>query len=350
MSGLQIMIFKSAKTRVAINGFGRIGRTAFKIGWDNPAIEFVAVNDLTDPATLAHLLKHDTNYGTWAHEVTSESGSLVIDGKKVQVLAEKDPAALPWKDLKIDVVIESTGRFTSEDELKVHLTVGAKKVVLSAPLKDSQSAPTVVLGVNNDALKGQNIIANASCTTNNVAPVAAVMHSAFGIEKAMLTTTHAVTAEQNLVDGPPPGQKSGDLRRARAANQSIIPTSTGAAQAAAKALPALEGIFTGVAIRVPTAVVSLSDFTFVLKKDVTIDEVNQAFKDATTSPTFQGILSVSEEPLVSTDFKGSSYSAIVDLPLTQVVGGNMVKVFAWYDNEWGYASRLIEEVILAAKS
>lgn len=343
------MMFKSAKTKVAINGFGRIGRTAFKIAWDKPELEIGAVNDLSDPATLAHLLKHDSNYGTWNHEVSSSEAALIVDGRKVKVLAEKDPAALPWKDLGIDVVIESTGRFTNEEDLKVHLSSGARKVVLSAPLKEGTSTPTVVLGVNSEALKGQSIIANASCTTNNVAPVASVMETAFGIEKAMLTTTHSVTAEQNLVDGPPPGQKSGDLRRARAAYQSIIPTSTGATIAAAKALPALEGIFSGVAIRVPTAVVSLSDFTFVLKKNVTVGEVNDAFKKAAASPELKGILAVSEEPLVSTDFKGSSFSAIVDLPLTQVVGGNMVKVFAWYDNEWGYASRLIEEVVLIAK-
>lgn len=337
------------KIRVAVNGFGRIGRTALKIGWEDKDLEFVAVNDLTDPATLAHLLKHDTNYGTWNRNVSSGEGYISIDDKKIQVLAQPDPKLLPWKDLKVDVVIESTGRFVREEELKVHLEAGAKKVVLSAPLKDG-TAPTVVLGVNNDAVKGQTIIANASCTTNCVTPVAAVIEAAFGIEKAMLTTTHSVTAEQNLVDGPPPGSKKGDLRRARAGYNNIIPTSTGAVEAAAKALPALEGKFTGVAIRVPTPVVSLSDFTFLLKKDVTVEEVNNAFKEATKNPLYKGILAVTEEPLVSTDFKGSTYSAIVDLPLTQVVGGNMAKVFAWYDNEWGYSNRLIEEVILAGKS
>lgn len=337
------------KIRVAINGFGRIGRTAFKIGWEKPELEFVAVNDLTDPPTLAHLLKHDTNYGTWKRDVTSRGSDLVVDGKKVAVLSEKDPTKLPWRDLSVDVVIESTGRFTSEKDLRVHLTQGAKKVVLSAPLKDG-TAPTVVLGVNNDAIKGAPIIANASCTTNCITPVAAVMEASFGIEKAMLTTTHSVTSEQNLVDGPPPGLKSGDLRRARAASENIIPTSTGATTAAAKALPALAGIFSGVAIRVPTAVVSLSDFTFLLKKNVTMEEVNQAFKDATKNPLYQGIIATVEEPLVSTDFKGSTYSAIVDLPLTQVIGGNMVKVFAWYDNEWGYSNRLVEEVILVGRS
>lgn len=342
-------MFGSKKIRIAINGFGRIGRTAFKIAWDKENLEIIAVNDLTDPSTLAHLLKHDSNYGTWNRNVTSEDGYLVVDGKKVRVLSEKDPSALPWKDLNIDVVIESTGHFATEEELKAHLTAGAKKVVLSAPLKDG-SAPTVVLGVNNDSAKGQLIIANASCTTNCVAPVAAVVQAAFGIEKAMLTTTHSVTSEQNLVDGPPPGLKSGDLRRARAAYTNIIPTSTGATQAAAKAIPELEGIFSGVAIRVPTAVVSLSDFTFVLKKQVTVEEVNQVFRDAAKSPRLQGILGVTEEQLVSSDFKGSSYSAIVDLPLTQVVGGNMVKVFAWYDNEWGYSNRLVEEVILVGTS
>ncbi|HET7713540.1 MAG TPA: glyceraldehyde 3-phosphate dehydrogenase NAD-binding domain-containing protein, partial [Patescibacteria group bacterium] len=277
--------------------------------------------------------------------VSSEEGYLVVEGRKVRVLSEKEPGQLPWRDLNIDVVIESTGRFATEEELKIHLTAGAKKVVLSAPLK-SGSAPTVVLGVNNEAIKGQAVIANASCTTNCVAPVAQVIQNAFGIEKAMLTTTHSVTSEQNLVDGPPPGLKSGDLRRARAAYTNIIPTSTGATEAAAKAIPELEGIFSGVALRVPTAVVSLSDFTFILKKEVTADEVNNVFRQAAKEPRWQGILGVTDEQLVSSDFKGSSYSAVVDLPLTQVVGGNMVKVFAWYDNEWGYSNRLVEEVIL----
>lgn len=342
-------MFGSKKIRVGINGFGRIGRTAFKIAWEKDNLEIVAINDLSDPATLAHLLKHDTNYGTWNRNVTWEVGYLVVDGKKVQVMSEKDPTQLPWGELNIDVVIESTGRFTTGDELKVHLTSGAKKVVLSAPLKDG-SAPTVVLGVNNEAANGQALIANASCTTNCIAPVASVVQTSFGIEKAMLTTTHSVTSEQNLVDGPPPGLKSGDLRRARAAYTNIIPTSTGATSAAAKAIPELEGIFSGVAIRVPTAVVSLSDFTFVLKKSVTVEEVNQAFREAAKSPRLQGILGVTEEQLVSSDFKGSTFSAIVDLPLTQVVGGNMVKVFAWYDNEWGYSNRLVEEVILVGNS
>jgi glyceraldehyde 3-phosphate dehydrogenase len=340
----------SPKIKVAINGFGRIGRTAFKIAWDKPELEIVAVNDLTDPVTLAHLLRHDSNYGWWLHDIKPGEGQLTVDGKVIKVLAQKDPSALPWRDLAIDVVIESTGRFTKEEDLLVHINAGAKKVVLSAPLKEGKTAPTVVLGVNNDAAKGQQIIANASCTTNCITPVAAVIESRFGIEKAMLTTTHSVTSEQNLVDGPPPGLKSGDLRRARSAYSNIIPTSTGAAEAAAEALPSLKGIFTGVAIRVPTAVVSLSDFTFLLKKEVTVDEVNNAFKEAATQPLYQGILGVTEEQLVSSDFKMSTYSAIVDLPLTQVVGGNMVKIFAWYDNEWGYSNRLVEEVILASKS
>jgi glyceraldehyde 3-phosphate dehydrogenase len=337
------------KIRVAINGFGRIGRTAFKIGFEKSELEFVAVNDLTDPSTLAHLLKHDTNYGIWNHNVASTAEGIVVNGKEVKVLAQKDPSQLPWSELDIDVVIESTGRFTKEEDLAVHINAGAKKVVLSAPLKDGRDAPTVVLGVNNEAAHGHTIIANASCTTNCIAPIAKVINDKFGIEKAMLTTTHSVTAEQNLVDAPAPAGKAGDMRRARAAYQSIIPTSTGATSAAAKAIPQLEGIFTGVALRVPTPVVSLSDFTFLLKKDVTIDEVNQAFKDASEESRYQGIISVSEEDLVSIDFKGSSYSAIVDLPLTQVVGGNMIKVFAWYDNEWGYTNRLVEEVILAGQ-
>lgn len=338
------------KTRVAINGFGRIGRTAFKIGWDKKELEFVAVNDLTDPATLAHLLKYDTNYGTWSHEVSFDERNIIVDGTKIKVLSEKDPSLLPWKELKIDVVIESTGRFTNEEDLSVHLKSGAKKVVLSAPLKEGKTTPTVVLGVNNQDLKGQTMVANASCTTNSITPVAVVIDEAFGVEKAMLTTIHSVTSEQNLVDGPPPGLKSGDLRRARAAYQNIIPTSTGATHAAAKAYPKLAGIFTGVALRIPTAVVSLSDFTFLVKKDVTVDEVNLAFEKAAQMPRWKGILGVSKKELVSQDFKGSTFSSIVDLPLTQVVGGNMVKIFAWYDNEWGYTNRLVEQVILAGKN
>lgn len=326
-------------TRVAINGFGRIGRTAFKVAYENDEIEIVALNDLTDTKTLAHLLQYDTNYGPYKYEVGYGDDNISVDGKNITVLSEKDPAKLPWKDLEVDVVIESTGFFVDPAKASAHIDAGAKKVVISAPAK-GEGANTVVLGVNNNELEQSgDVISNASCTTNCITPVATVIESKFGVEKAMMTTVHSYTADQNLQDGP-----HKDLRRARAAAQNIVPTTTGAAIAASKALPALEGIFDGMAIRVPTSVVSLSDFTFLLKKDVTVDEVNQAFIDASKQPFFEGILDVTDEPLVSSDLIGNSHSAIVDLSLTQVTGGNMVKAVAWYDNEWGYSCRLVEMV------
>lgn len=331
-----------AKTRVAINGFGRIGRNAFKIAFDRSDLEIVAINDLTDNKTLAHLLKHDTNYGTYEHEVTYGDDFISVNGQKISALAQRDPALLPWKDLKVDVVIESTGFFVDPDKAKAHLDAGAKRVVISAPTKgdNADSALTVVLGVNDDKLKDAGpITSNASCTTNCMTPVAAVIESNFGIEKAMMTTVHSYTASQALQDAP-----SKDLREARAAAENIVPTTTGASIAAAKALPALQGKFGGLSIRVPTPVVSLCDFVFVTKRKVTIEEVNEAFKKAAAEPYYQGILAVSEEELVSSDYIGNSHSAIVDLKLTAVVDGNLLKVLAWYDNEWGYSNRLVESV------
>ena len=328
------------KTRVAINGFGRIGRSAFKIAFERPDIEIVAINDLTDTKTLAHLLKHDTSYGTYQHDVKAGEGTIAVNGQEIKVLAEKDPAALPWGVHNIDVVIESTGLFTKHDQLKLHLDAGARRVVLSAPEKDDTYGDTFVIGVNEQDLKADHqIVSNASCTTNCITPVAAVIESHFGIEKAMMSTVHSYTASQRLQDAP-----AKDLREARAAAENIVPTTTGASIAAAKALPALEGIFGGLSIRVPTPVVSLADFTFVTKKDVTVDEVNAVFKEAVKSPYYQGILDITEEELVSSDFKGNSHSAIVDAKLTAVVGGNLLKVVAWYDNEWGYSNRLVELV------
>lgn len=330
------------KTKVAINGFGRIGRNVFKVLFERDDVEIVAVNDLTDNATLAHLLRYDSNYGQYQHEVEAGEDGIKVNGQAIKILSEKDPGALPWREHNIDVVIESTGFFVKPEEARKHVEAGAKKVVISAPAKGDEhdEVHTVVLGVNDDAVKRDgDVFSNASCTTNCVSPVANVMVNSFGIAKAMMTTVHSYTADQNLQDGP-----HKDLRRARAAAQNIVPTSSGATLAAAKTIPELEGIFDGLAIRVPTSVVSLSDFTILTERDTTVEEVNNAFIEASQQPYYQGILSVTNEPLVSSDLKGDSHSAIVDLSLTQVTGGNLVKVIAWYDNEWGYSNRLAELV------
>jgi glyceraldehyde 3-phosphate dehydrogenase len=332
------------KTRVAINGFGRIGRNAFKVAFERNDIEIVAINDLTDTKTLAHLLKHDSNYGTYAHEVSFDDKHVIVDGNKIVILAEMDPAKLPWAEMKVDVVIESTGFFVDPAKARAHIDAGAKKVVISAPAK-GEGATTIVLGVNEDKLDGaSDIISNASCTTNCITPVAAIIESNFGIEKAMMTTVHSYTASQKLQDAP-----AKDLREARNAAENIVPTTTGASIAAGQALPALQGIFGGLSVRVPTPVVSLSDFVIITKRKVTVEEVNEAFKKAAAEPYYQGILAVSEEELVSSDYIGNSHSATVDLKLTAVVGGNMLKVVAWYDNEWGYSNRLVEVVADAGR-
>lgn len=337
------------KIRVAINGFGRIGRQAFKIALDNPEVEIVAVNDLTSPEVLAHLLKFDSNYGRFSKNVSFDEKNIIVDGISFPVLAEKDPALLPWGELKVDVVIESTGRFTDSEKAGAHIKAGARHVVISAPAKDEGVTPTIVLGVNQDTYTGQPIISNASCTTNCITPVMSVLHSKFGILKAFMTTIHGYTAEQNLVDGPPPGGKANDLRRARAAAVNIIPTTTGAAISATQALPDLKGKFDGLALRVPVSVGSLSDFVLLLNATVTRDEVNQALVEASKHPMYKGILEVSEEQLVSTDIIGNPASCIVDSKLTQVIDGNFVKVVAWYDNEFGYSNRLVEQVVLVGK-
>ena len=327
------------KVRVGINGFGRIGRNAFKIAFERNDIEVVAINDLTDNGTLAHLLKHDSSYGLYSHDVSVSEEGIIVDGMTIKVYAERDPSKLPWRNLDVDVVIESTGLFVTPELASAHIDAGAKKVVISAPAK-GEGVDTIVLGVNDDKIaESTPVISNASCTTNCITPVMAVLEGAFGIEKAMMTTVHSYTASQRLQDAP-----AKDLREARAAAENIVPTTTGASIAAAKALPALENRFGGMSVRVPTPVVSLSDFVVLLKRDVSIDEVNKVFKDAAKQPYYQGILGVTEEELVSSDFKGDSHSCIVDLPLTNVVGGNMVKVVAWYDNEWGYSNRLVELV------
>ncbi|MBX4188930.1 type I glyceraldehyde-3-phosphate dehydrogenase [Candidatus Saccharibacteria bacterium] len=325
------------KTKIAINGFGRIGRNAFKIAFGRPDLEIVAINDLTDTKTLAYLLKHDSNYGTYDKEVSFDEQNIIVEGKTVKVLAEKDPAALPWADLGVEVVIESTGRFTKKEDAELHIKAGAKRVILSGPTK-SDGVDTIVLGANEDKIAGSTpVISNASCTTNSLGAVMAVLDSNFGVEKSLLTTVHSYTASQALQDAP-----NKDLREGRNAAENIVPTTTGAAIAVTLTLPQLKDKFDGISIRVPTPVVSLSDVTAVLKKAVTVEEVNEAFKKAAQEPFYQGILGVSEEELVSSDYIGNSHSGVVDLPLTKVVDGNLIKVMVWYDNEWGYSNRLIE--------
>lgn len=330
---------------IAINGFGRIGRTAAKILLEKKDAKLVAVNDLTDDATLAHLFKYDSNYGTWLGDISADpSGEhLVINGEEVPTFAEKDPTKLPWDRLGVDVVLECTGHFTDKVTAMAHITAGAKRVVISAPPKGSMS--THIISVNDDDIKSDDpIISNASCTTNCITPVVAVINREFGILKAMMTTIHSYTADQNLQDGP-----HKDLRRARSAAENIVPTTTGAAISTTEVIPELKGLFDGLAVRVPTSVGSLSDITFIVKKKTTVDEVNEALKKASTEPRFKGILEYTEAPLVSRDIIGNSASSIVDSALTKVIDGDMVKVVAWYDNEYGYSCRLVELAILAGK-
>jgi glyceraldehyde 3-phosphate dehydrogenase len=327
------------KTKVAINGFGRIGRNAFKIAFERTDLEIVAINDLGDVKTLAYLLKHDSNYGTYHQEVSSDEKHIIVNGQPITVTAEKDPAALPWKDLEVDVVIESTGRFTAKEDAELHLKAGAKRVVISGPTK-SEGVDTIVLGANEDKLKNATeVISNASCTTNSLGAVMAILEGEFGVQKSLLTTVHSYTASQALQDAP-----SKDVREGRNAAENIVPTTTGAAKAVALTLPQLKDKFDGLSIRVPTPVVSLSDVTVLLGRDTTVEELNEVFKKAAKEPFYQGILAVSEEPLVSSDYIGNSYSGTVDLLLTKVVGGNLAKIMVWYDNEWGYSNRLVEVV------
>lgn len=328
-----------ATINVAINGFGRIGRNVFKIAFERSDLNIVAVNDLTDSKTLAYLLKHDSNYGTYEHEVSADAEGLVVNGKKIKVLAEKDPSALPWKDLGIDVVIESTGRFTDAEGAGLHVKAGATRVVVSGPSK-SEEVDTLVIGANDDAIAGSSVVVNnASCTTNSVATVMAILDAEFGVEKSLLTTVHSYTASQALQDAP-----SKTLREGRNAAENIVPLPTGAAIAVTKALPGLKGKFDGHAFRVPTSVVSISDVTALLSRNVTVEEINDVFRKAANEPFYQGILAVTEDELVSRDLIGNSHSGIVDLPLTKVVDGNLIKVCVWYDNEWGYSNRVVELV------
>jgi len=333
------------KIRIAINGFGRIGRAAFKIALDRRDMEVVAINDLTDPVVLAYLLQYDSVYGRFGKKVTSGAGYIAVGNKKFVTYAEKEPNKLPWKKLGVDVVLECTGFFTDAAGAKLHLKAGAKKVVISAPGKDDVEH-TYVFGTELTKQKGGdgNVMSNASCTTNCIAPVIQILHSAFGVEKAMMTTVHAYTASQGIVDGP----NRKDLREGRAAAINLVPSSTGAAKATTKVIPDLASMFDGISVRVPVPCGSLSDITCLLKKNVTVDQLNNALRRASKQPQFRGIVEVSDDPLVSTDIVGTTFSAVVDSAFTRVVGGNLVKVLAWYDNEWGYSNRLVEMAALAA--
>ncbi len=344
---LQETINKKQKSdkaiRVAINGFGRIGRAAFKIALENPKLKIVAINDLTDNKTLAHLLKYDSVYRRYEKEVKFDDKNLYVDGVKYLVFAISDPNKLPWKKLNIDVVLECTGRFVKDGAAKAHLKAGAKKVILSAPAKGRGDVPTYLIGVNTAKYKGEPIVSNASCTTNCIAPVTKVIDENFGIKQAFLNTVHSYTADQNLVDGP-----HRDLRRARAAAQNIVPTTTGATIAVTKIIPKLEGKFDGSAIRVPTPSGSVSDLVYLVRTKTTDKKVKAAFKKAARSKELKGILAVTDEPIVSSDIIKSEYSAIVDLQFIKVLGETLIKVLAWYDNEWAYSKRLVEMIEVVA--
>lgn len=334
----------SKKIRVAINGFGRIGRAFVKIAWNRPEIEIVAVNDLGSLDSLTYLLKHDTVYRNWNHDVTHDGKNIWIDGKEVHFVSEKDTTKLPWKDLNIDVVVESTGLFTSYDKAKFHIDDGAKKVVISAPSKGGEGnvpGETILLGINEDKFGTCDITSNASCTTNAASPLIGILHEALGIEKAVLSTTHGYTASQSLVDGP----SKKDLREGRAAAQNIVPSSTGAAIAVTEAFPDLKGLFDGISLRVPVPAGSIVDVTFISKKNTTTEEVNKVLKDASKSDKWSKIFAVTEEPLVSSDILGESHASIADLAMTRVIGGNLVKVLGWYDNEMSYTHTLVDHVI-----
>jgi glyceraldehyde 3-phosphate dehydrogenase len=320
--------------KVGINGFGRIGRNIFRTSLGDPDIDFVAVNDLTDTKTLAHLLKYDSVLGNLDHEISSTENGITVEGEEFRVFSQRDPAAIDWESVGAEIVIESTGIFTKAEDAKKHLRGGVKKVIISAPAKNEDI--TIVLGVNEEQYdpKAHNIISNASCTTNCLAPVAKVVHEKFGIRSAQMTTIHSYTNDQQLLDLP-----HKDMRRARAAALSMIPTSTGAAKAVALVMPELKGKFDGISVRVPTPNVSLVDVVMDLEKETTAEEVNRAFKDA-ANEELRGILAYSEEPLVSIDFRGNPNSSIVDAEYTKVIGGRMLKVLSWYDNEWGYSCRV----------
>lgn len=330
--------------RVAINGFGRIGRAFVRESYNRPEIELVAVNDLGTLEDLAYLLTHDTVYGKAPFPVSLEEGKLIINNKAVTVLSEKDPSLLPWKELQIDVVVEATGLFTDYKKSQAHITAGAQHVVITGPVKeDSALGATILMGLDTGNMGTCAITSNASCTTNSASPVIAILDEAIGIEKAVLSTTHAYTASQSIVDGP----SKKDMKEGRAAAQNIVPTSTGAAIAVTKAYPSLIGKFDGISLRVPVAAGSIADITFIAKRPTTVEEVNKALQAGAQQPQWQGIFKVTEEELVSSDIIGERYASIADLGMTRVVDGNLVKVLAWYDNEAGYTHTLVEHVIKA---
>ncbi|MFW6207270.1 MAG: type I glyceraldehyde-3-phosphate dehydrogenase [Spirochaetota bacterium] len=329
---------------LAINGFGRIGRSVFKVAFERSDVNVVAINDITDAKTLAHLLKYDSNYGPYQHKVEAKEDAILVDGKEIKVLSVKDPKSLPWKEMKVDVAIESTGVFRSasgpKGGYKDHIEAGAKKVILTVPAKDEVDK-TIVLGVNDaDMADSDQAVSNASCTTNCLAPVTKVLHDSFGVEQGLMTTTHAYTADQNLQDAP-----HKDLRRARAAALSIIPTTTGAAKAVGLVIPELNGKLNGMAMRIPTPTGSIVDLTVQLKGDPSVEEVNAAMKEAAEGP-MKGILEYTEDPIVSIDIKGNPHSSIFDAQSTMKLGKGFFKVLSWYDNEWGYSNRVVD---LAAK-
>lgn len=344
-------IFKSKekKVRVAINGFGRIGRAFLKIAWMNEEIEIVAVNDLGSIDNLAYLLRHDTVYRTWDHDVKVEGTDLSIDGKKIKFISEKDTTKLPWGELGVDVVVESTGLFTSYDKAQFHIACGAKKVVISAPSKNGDgtvAGETILMSVNEDKFGTCDVTSNASCTTNAASPLIAIMHEKIGIEKAILNTVHGYTASQSLVDGP----SKKDMREGRAAAQNIVPSSTGAAIAVTEAFPDLKGLFDGISIRVPVPAGSIVDVTFIAKRETTTEEINQILTDASKTDKWSKVFAVTSEPLVSSDILGNSHASIAQLDMTRVVGGNLVKIMGWYDNEMGYTYTLVDHVIKTGKT
>ena len=336
------------KIKIAINGCGRIGRAFLKLSLERPELEVVAVNDLSDIKDIAYLLNYDSAYGRSNLDVQSGDGELKIGKNKIVYLSEKDPNLLPWGKLGVDVVVESTGFFTSFEKARAHITAGAKKVVISAPAKDDAVNPdeaTILLGVNDDKIKTCTVTSNASCTTNASSPLIAILDEAIGIEKAILNTVHAYTASQSLVDG----SSKKDFREGRAAAMNIVPSSTGAAIAVTKAFPKLEGLFDGISIRVPVVVGSIVDITFIAKRDTSVEEVNRILEKAANDEHWKGIFTVTKEPFVSRDIVGDTHASIADLSFTRVVGGNLVKVLGWYDNEMGYVHTLIRHVIETGK-
>ena len=343
--------------KIAINGIGRIGRIFFRQAFGKKGLEVAAINDLGDIENLAYLLKYDSVYRTYNKEVkfkrdaSGVGGELIVDGKSIKVIQEKELGKLPWKDMKIDVAIEATGAFESFEKSAPHVTAaGAKRVVISAPAKDAEGVAggrTILLGINEDQFKTCKVSSNGSCTTNATSPVAAIMHESIGVQKAFLSSTHGYTATQNLVDGPTKGK---DFRRGRAAAVNIAPSFTGAAISVTRGIPELEGKFDGIALRVPIVAGSLADFTFLTKKKTSVEEVNEIFKKAAKSARWKGILGVTEDQLVSSDIIGMDYAAMIDLQYTKVIDGDLVKVLAWYDNEWGYVTTLVEHVLRASEN